>query len=152
MSTFKYPADAEVKPILMSYETTVSAVKVAVQEAINELIPRKEATVGDVSVATELFVTHNKAISSFTVLPSPVTANKVLPTSSKNLCAKNSCTFGKRLRKPVWVKCSHRTEGQSCNYWVHAPCIGFPSLKAENVNLLDGWSCPDHTEVEMKRK
>lgn len=109
----------------MSYESTISAVKVAMQEAINGLIPRKEATVVSeavegVSEATELFVTPTKAISSFTVFPSPVTANKVIPTSSKNLCARNSCTFGNRLRKPVWVKWLSslyrisKSEGRKC--------------------------------------
>lgn len=153
LSTFEYPADAEIKPVMMNYEATMSAVKVAMKEVFDGLIPPKEVDVSVLTEATESFVTPTKAISSFTVFPSPVAVNKSQPRSSKNLCAKNACTFGKRLRKPVWVKCSHHIDGgPSCNYWVHAPCIGFPSLKDENAKLLDGWCCPDHTEIQMKRK
>lgn len=153
LCTFKYPEDAEIKPVMMSYDAAMSAVKLAVKEAFDNLIPQKEIDVSVSKNATELFVTPTKAISSFTVFPSPVAVNNSQVSSSKNLCGKNSCTFGKRLRKHVWIKCSHRSDGgQSCNYWVHAPCIGFPSLKDEDAKLLDGWCCPDHTEAQMKRK
>lgn len=156
VNTFKYPPDAAIKTTLLDYDATMSAVKLTVKEAINDLIHRKEANGAVTSSSeetTEAFITPTKTISTFSVLPSPVKVTKIPPTQSKNLCAKKSCTFGKKIRKPVWVKCSHRfEEGQSCNYWVHGPCIGFPNLKDDDVGLLDGWCCPDHTEMQMKRK
>lgn len=152
----KFPPDAEIKQTLLDYDSTISAVKNAVKEAVRDLtneLPGKEpgTAVIDSSAATEDLMTPTKTISAFTAFPSPVTV-RGQPVSSKNLCTKNSCTFGKKLRKHVWIKCSHRSEAQGCAYWVHAPCIGFPYLKEENVKLLDGWCCPDHTDIQMKRK
>lgn len=143
---------------MLDYDTTMSAIKLAVKEAVSDLMPKKRAD-GVVTEETssseimETLITPTKTISTFTAFPSPVAVKRILPTTSKNLCGKNSCTFGKKIRKPVWVKCSHRCDdGQSCNYWVHAPCIGFPSLTDKDVQKLTGWYCPDHTEIQMKRK
>lgn len=141
----------------MEYDATISAVKNAVKEAVSDLTknqPGKEPVTEAIasSTASVEFLTPTKTIAAFTALPSPVSV-KGQPVSSKNLCAKNSCTFGRKLRKHVWIKCSHRRgEGQGCAYWVHAPCIGFPNLKEEDASMLDGWCCPEHTEILMKKK
>lgn len=140
--------------MFMGFNDTMTAVQTAVKEAICGLLPRKNAdvTVPSSSEASFLSVTPTKTITAFSSIPSPVTVKK-MPTSSKNLCAKNSCTFGKKIRKPVWVRCSHSIEGQSCSYHVHAPCIGFPSIKEGEVELhLKGWLCPDHTVDFLKKK
>lgn len=161
MNTFKYPLDAEVKKTFLDYDTTITAVKNAVKNAVKEAVSgltkevqTKEAPESVViasSSVTDDQMTPTKTISAFTAMPSPVSI-KGQPVSSKNLCAKNSCTYGKKIRKHVWVKCSYQCDGQSCTYWVHAPCIGFPTLKQENVQMLDGWYCPGHTDIQMKRK
>ncbi len=158
LNTFKYPPDAEITTTLLEFDATMSAVKLAVKEAVSELMPKKRAE-GDViaenspSEIADTFITPTKTLSSFTAFPSPVGVKKILPSTSRNLCGKNSCSFGKKMRKPVWVKCSNRCEdGQSCNYWVHAPCIGFPGFTEKDVQKLAGWCCPDHTEIQMKKK
>lgn len=153
-----YPHDAKIKQTLLDHDTTILAVKNAVKEAWDKYgkqQPEKECGT-DVTIisstATESLVTPTKTITAFTAFPSPATV-KGQPVSAKNLCMKNSCTFGKKMRKPVWIKCCHRNgEGQQCTYWVHAPCIGFPSLKADDVNMVNGWYCPEHTDMQMKRK
>lgn len=154
-NTFKYPLDAEVKKTFLDYDATIAAVKNAVKEVVSGVkevqTVAPETVVIASSSASDDQMTPTKTIAAFTALPSPV-AIKGQPVSSKNLCAKNSCTFGKKIRKHVWVKCCYQSEGQSCTYWVHASCIGFPTLKQENVQMLDGWYCPEHTEVQMKRK
>lgn len=153
-----YPHDAKIKRTLLDHDTTILAVKNAVKETWDDFAKRQRekectnVTISTIVKETEVLATPTKTISAFTALPSPVTV-KGQPLSAKNLCAKNSCTFGKKLRKLVWIKCCYRNgEGQQCTYWVHAPCIGFPSLKAEDVNMLDGWCCPDHTDMQMKQK
>lgn len=158
MNTFRYPLDAEVKKTFLDENVTIAAVKSAVTEAVSELVDQfkskaseKQVSSIDVPSAAEDQMTPTKTISAFTALPSPV-AIKGQPVSAKNLCVKNSCTFGKKIRKHVWIKCCHQSDGQNCTYWVHASCIGFPTLKQENVQMLDGWYCPEHTEVRMKRK
>lgn len=157
VNTFKYPLDADTKKTFIDYDTTIAAVKAAVQEAVRDVhkdVPSKDPVVDLIgsSNTSDALATPTKMIAAFTALPSPVTV-KGQPISAKNLCAKNSCSFGKKLRKHVWIKCSHRNaEEQGCSYWVHAPCIGFPSLKAENSSMLDGWCCPEHTDVLMKKK
>lgn len=160
-NTFKYPPDAEIKATLLDFNNTMSAVKLAVKEAVSDLMPRKKAdgaltaeTLSSETTEPEPFITPTKTISTFTEFPSPVVVKKILPTKSKNLCGKNSCSFGKKIRKPVWVKCGYRCEDgqQSCNYCVHAPCIGFPSFTDKDVQKLADWCCPDHTEIQMKRK
>lgn len=160
-STFKYPLDAKIKQTLLDHDTTISAVKNAVKDSMtdawNDLAKehREKESVTNVtlsSTTTEVLSTPTKTISAFTAFPSPVTV-KGQPVSAKNLCAKNSCTFGKKTRKPVWVKCGHRNVDEpQCSFWVHAQCIGFPFLKADDVKIFDGWRCPDHTDMEMKRK
>lgn len=125
--TFKYSPDVEIKPL--DYDTTIAIIKNVVKEAMSDLIPRKEA---------------DKAATSSTDITST-------ETSSKNLCAINSCSFGQQLTNPVWIQCNYgKGEEKSCNYWVHASCIGFPSLKHEDVKLLDHWCCPDHVEIQMQ--
>lgn len=157
VSNFKYPLDAEIKQTLLDYNTTISAVKNAVKEAVNDLakeLPRKKPDTAVIAASTAIdeLMTPTKTIAAFTALPSPVSV-KGQPVSSKNLCTKNSCSFGKKVRKPVWVKCCYQSDKEArCAYWVHAPCIGFPTLKEENVKLLDGWCCPEHTEAQIKRK
>lgn len=157
VNTFKYPVDAEVTKIFLEYDATMTAVKNAVKEAVSGLTKEVKQSERDaISVespsADDTLMTPTKTISAFTSLPSPVSI-KGQPVSSKNLCAENSGTFGKKLRKHVWIKCCHQSvEGQSCSYWVHASCLGFPTLKEEDAKLLDGWHCPDHAEIQMKRK
>ncbi len=155
-----FPPDAKITQTLLDHDTTILAVKNAVkdsvQEAWNNMAKEHHGKEGFtdhcLSSTIDDLASPTKTISAFTAVPSPV-AVRGQPISAKNLCAKNSCTFGKKTRKPVWIKCSYRNDDkQQCSYWVHAPCIGFPSLKADDVNMLDGWCCPDHTDMQMKRK
>lgn len=153
ISTFKFPPEAEVKPTMLDYDQTISAVKLAVKEAMAEFVPGKEVDAAAKTSEANEFATPTKTISAFTTIPSPVAVKKQLPTSSKNLCGKGSCTFAKKMKKPIWVKCNYNDDvGQSCSFWVHAPCIGFPFLKEGDQKLLNGWYCADHTEMQMKRK
>lgn len=156
-----YPLDAKIQQTLLDHDATISAVKNAVKDSVTQAFndltkeQREKESLTDItlsSTTTEVLVTPTKTISAFTAFPSPVTV-RGQPVSAKNLCAKNSCTFGKKTRKPIWIKCCHRNgDEQQCSYWVHAPCIGFPSLKANDVKMLNGWCCPDHTDMVMKQK
>ncbi|XP_037047885.1 uncharacterized protein LOC119082470 [Bradysia coprophila] len=155
ISTFKYPSEAEIKPKFLDFDGTMSAVKVAVQEAMSDYFPQKQvaATVTAPLDTSIDFTTPTKTISAFTTIPSPANERKSLPTSSKNLCGRNACSFEKKIRKPVWVKCSYDGgDGKTCSYWVHAACIGFPALKEADAKSFGAWHCPDHTESYFKRK
>lgn len=141
----------------MDRDTTITAIKDAVRDAMNDFPKDNQVRNGISTDPTQtqtevVLATPTKTIDTFTVLPSPV-AVKGQPLSAVNLCLKNSCSFGKKIKHPVWIKCAHRSdEHRRCSYWVHAPCIGFPFLKAEDVSMVDGWHCPEHTGFQVKQK
>lgn len=124
-NTFSYPPNVKVEQTFLDH---MLAIKQAMKEAWDDSVvihyPKEHGAKSNMQVTIEpTLETPTKTISALTVLPSPVNASQTV--SANNLCARNSCTFGKKIRKPIWVKCSHRNDqGQQCSYWVQARIYG----------------------------
>lgn len=67
------------------------------------------------------------------------------PEVDSTLC--RVCGEGRRETKAMWMGCSHVCNlgrvKQTCEYWVHALCIGITVTSKAPVSRI-GWKCPFH--------